>query len=129
MKGEPKVKPAVPPPAAKDALDEMVFKIKADFLKQLAHPVRLEIIEYLKNGEKTVGQIMRALGVEQSNVSKHLTVLRGLGIVAARQEKSNVFYRIEDHDIYKVLRPISEVLRRQLKRSEQLLARLGVDRP
>ena len=62
--------------------DDMVFKIKADFLKALAHPVRLQLIERLKSGEASVGRLVQELGVEQSSLSRHLGVLRELGVQA-----------------------------------------------
>ena len=43
-------------------MEELAYKIKADFLKTLAHPVRLQIVEFLKNGEKNVGAIVKTLG-------------------------------------------------------------------
>ena len=106
-------------------MEEMVFKIKADFLKGLGHPVRLQIIEYLKDKELSVGKLEMVLGVEQSNLSRHLAVLRELGILQARQEKTTVYYSIHDPDIFKVLRPMAEILRKKFKRSEKLLAHLG----
>ncbi|MFA5117327.1 MAG: metalloregulator ArsR/SmtB family transcription factor [Candidatus Omnitrophota bacterium] len=106
-------------------IDDMVFKIKADFLKTLAHPVRLQIIEYLKDGEESVGKLVQELGVEQSSLSRHLSILRELGVLKARQEKKNVYYSLQDNDIFNVLRPIAELLRKKLKRSEKLLESLG----
>jgi ArsR family transcriptional regulator len=106
-------------------MEDMAFKIKADFLKGLAHPVRLQIIEYLKGGEASVGKLVQALGVEQSSLSRHLAILRDLGVLEARQERTNVYYNLHDHDILKVLRPIAELLRKKLKRSEKLLESLG----
>src|SRR5574341_745726 len=108
-----------------DGMDDMVFKIKADFLKALAHSIRLQIIEYLKSGEASVSKIVQALGVEQSNLSRHLATLRELGVLSARQEKTTVYYSIQDQDIFKVLRPIAEILMKRLKRSGKLLERLG----
>lgn len=108
-------------------MEEMVFKIKADFLKGLAHPIRLQIIEHLKGSEVSVGALVQALGVEQSNLSRHLAILRNLGILQARQEKTTVYYSVHDHDVFKVLRPISIVLKKKLKKSERLLAHLGKD--
>ena len=106
-------------------LDNMAFKIKADFLKGLAHPVRLQIIEYLKEGEASVGKLVQELGVEQSNLSRHLAVLRDSGVLEARQEKTSVYYAIHDQDIFKILRPIAELLRKKLKKSERILESLG----
>ena len=106
-------------------MNEIVFKIKADFLKSLAHPSRLAIIEYLKNREAPVGEMVQELGIEQSGLSKHLAVLRQAGILASRQEKANVYYSVKDKDIFSVLRPIAEILRKKLKESEGLLNSLG----
>ncbi|MBI5244075.1 MAG: winged helix-turn-helix transcriptional regulator [Elusimicrobia bacterium] len=107
------------------ASEDLVFKIKADFLKCLAHPIRLAIIEHLKHGEKSVGQMVQALGVEQSGLSKHLALLRQAGILKSRQEKVTVYYSIRDKDIFHVLRPISEILRKKLEESQRVLSHLG----
>ena len=107
--------------------DDMVFKIKSDFLKALAHPARLQVIEYLKDGEASVGKLVQALGIEQSSLSRHLGTLRDLGVLEARQEKTNVYYNLQDHDIFKVLRPIAELLRKKLKKSERILKSLSED--
>lgn len=103
----------------------MVFKIKADFLRSLAHPARLAIIEYLKDNEASVGQMVKDLGLEQSGLSKHLAILRQAGILSSRQEKVNVYYAVKDKDIFMVLRPIAEILRKKLKESERMLSVLG----
>lgn len=103
----------------------LVFQIKADFLKSLAHPLRLQIIEHLKNREASVGEMVKAIGVEQSGLSKHLSILRNAGIVSSRQERAAVFYSVRDHDIFHVLRPIAEILRKRLKESQRMLAHLG----
>ena len=105
--------------------EALVFKIKADFLKALGHPVRLAVIERLKMREASVGQLVSALGVEQSSISKHLAILRLAGILTARQVGVTVFYSVKDRGIYKVLRPISEILRKKLTESRDILSRLG----
>ena len=103
----------------------MVFKIKADFLKSLAHPARLAILEYLKRGRASVGRMVLDLGVEQSALSKHLAVLRQAGILISCQEKLNVYYAVKDPDIFHVLRPIAEILRKRFRESERILGSLG----
>ena len=105
--------------------NEMVFKSKADFLRSLAHPARLAIIEHLKKGESTVGDMVSALGMEQSGLSKHLAILRQTGILVSRQEKINVYYSIRDRDIFNILRPIAEILRKRLRESTEILNSLG----
>lgn len=107
------------------ASDDLVFKIKADFLKCMAHPTRLAVIEHLKRGEASVGSMVVALNVEQSSLSKHLALLRQAGILRSRQEKVTVYYSIEDADIFRVLRPISEILRKKLIAGQKVLRHLG----
>ena len=109
-------------------MQELAYKIKADFLKALAHPVRLQIIELLKDGERNVGSIMKALSIQQSSLSRHLTVLREAGILKSRQQGTVIYYNIEDHNIFHVLRPIAEMLRKKLKKTESVLSSLGKEK-
>jgi DNA-binding transcriptional ArsR family regulator len=109
-------------------MQELAYKIKADFLKALSHPVRLQIVELLKSGEKNVGSIIKALSIQQSSLSRHLTVLREAGILKSRQQGTVIYYNIEDHDIFHVLRPIAEMLRKKLKKTEAVLSSLGKEK-
>jgi len=109
-------------------MQELAYKIKADFLKALSHPVRLQIIELLKDGERNVGSIMKTLSIQQSSLSRHLTVLREAGILKSRQQGTVVYYNIEDHNIFHVLRPIAEMLRKKLKKTESVLSSLGKEK-
>jgi ArsR family transcriptional regulator len=76
---------------------------KADFFKALSHPARIEILEYLRDGEHAAGEIIEALGMEQSNASQHLGVLRGKDIVVARRQGTTVYYSARDPMIFEVL--------------------------
>jgi ArsR family transcriptional regulator len=105
--------------------EELVFKIKADLLKSLAHPARLAILEYLKNRESSVGAMVNKLGMEQSGLSKHLSILRQAGIVTSRQEKVTVYYSVKDKDIFLVLRTISDILMKKFREGEQVLNHLA----
>ncbi|MDE2314234.1 MAG: winged helix-turn-helix transcriptional regulator [Elusimicrobia bacterium] len=104
---------------------DMVLKIKADFLGALANPVRLAIIEELRGGESSVGRMAERLQVEQSSLSKHLAILRRAGIVVSRKRKSAVLYSIRDREIFRVLRPIAQILRKRMEESRMIFARLG----
>ncbi len=101
--------------------EELVFKIKADLLKSLGHPSRLAILEYLKTREASVGEMVAKLGIEQSGLSKHLSILRQAGILSSRNEKTAVFYSVRDRDIFVVLRTISEILMKKFRESEKVL--------
>ncbi|MFH1493093.1 MAG: metalloregulator ArsR/SmtB family transcription factor [Candidatus Omnitrophota bacterium] len=105
-------------------MEELAYKIQADFIKGLAHPIRLQIIELLKKGEQNVGNIVKALGVQQASLSRHLTILKESGILAARQQGLLIYYRIGDCDIFKILKPIRTLLCKRLKKTEGALRSL-----
>ena len=106
-------------------MQDMVYKIKADFLRVLGHPIRLKLIEELKHGEKSVGYLVNKFKIGQSSMSRHLLALHNMGILSSRQQKTMVYYDIADHDIFHVLRPIAVMLRKKFKASEKLLNNLG----
>jgi len=66
----------------------------AEVCKTLANPKRLEIIYALKEGELSVGELVKRLGISKANVSQHLAVLRQRRVVTARREGVNIYYRI-----------------------------------
>lgn len=106
---------------------DIVYKVKADFLRSLSHPVRLKVIEALKNGEKSVGTLVNEINISQSSLSRHLLALRDAGLLTSRQQKTAVYYKLRDHDIFQVLRPIAIMLRRKFKESERIFNTLGKD--
>jgi DNA-binding transcriptional ArsR family regulator len=59
----------------------------------VAEPRRREILHYLANHERAVGDIVASLGIEQPSVSKHLKVLRSVGLVRVRRNGRHMFYR------------------------------------
>lgn len=75
----------------------------ADFYKALAHPTRVRILELLKPGERCVCEIFPALAMEQSNVSRHLAVLKKEGLLQSRKDGLNVIYRIRDPRIHEIV--------------------------
>ena len=106
-------------------MEELAYKIKADFLKALANPLRLQIIEFLKNGEQNAGTIAKKIGIPQSSLSRHLLALREAGILKSRQQGTVIYYGIEDKGILRVLRPVAELLKRKLTKTATVLSSLG----
>jgi DNA-binding transcriptional ArsR family regulator len=92
--------------------DDRVRQLKADLLKALGQPMRLQILELLADGERCVCEIFPAIGGEQSNVSKHLGFLRSQGIVIADRRGMRVFYRLADKKIAKLLDDAEDCVKR-----------------
>jgi len=70
-------------------------KIRADIMKALAHPVRVMAIHALQHGEKCVSDLNKLVKLNQSNMSRHLTVLKKAGILSDRRDGMKVFYRLQ----------------------------------
>lgn len=97
-----------------------LFKLQADICKTMADPNRLMILHELKQGEMSVGQLTVILGLPQSNVSRHLAVLRERGIVDTRRNRTTIYYRLSDAKIADACNLVREVLESQLLRNQQL---------
>jgi ArsR family transcriptional regulator len=82
---------------------EALRRFKADFFKALAHPMRIRILELLRDGSLTVGQLQEQLGAPASSVSQQLAVLRGRGILAAERRGTTVLYAVRDPALFQLL--------------------------
>lgn len=92
-------------------LSKEFYKIQAEFCKALAHPIRLEIIDLLKSGEKTVSGMMKSLNIKQAALSQHLAILRERGVVISRKKGMNTYYSLRRSEIVNVCSMIRGILR------------------
>jgi len=77
-----------------DAATRSRFEARARIMKALAHPTRLFLVEELSRGEQCVGDLTRLVGADVSTVSKHLAILRNVGLVDDVKQGAMVFYRL-----------------------------------
>jgi len=78
-------------------------------LKALAHPIRLEIIQALKEGPLCVADIEEIVGSTQSNVSQHLALLRERNIVQYKRDKNQIYYYVNNWRIFQLLSLVREI--------------------
>jgi ArsR family transcriptional regulator len=78
-------------------------QFKAEFFKALAHPMRIRILELLRGGPLSVGQLQEAIGSPASSISQQLAVLRGRNIVTTRRRGTTVIYTVRDTDLFELL--------------------------
>jgi DNA-binding transcriptional ArsR family regulator len=76
---------------------------KAELFKALGHPVRIRILELLRDGEHTVSELQAALEIDASSVSQQLAVLRSRQLVVGRKESTSVYYRAADPLVFELL--------------------------
>lgn len=86
------------------------YRVVARVMKTVAQPIRLAIVDTLKDGEHCVNDIVEAVGAERSNVSRHLAVLTRAGIVEYRKEGLMVYYTLRTPCILNIFGCVSGVL-------------------
>jgi DNA-binding transcriptional ArsR family regulator len=87
---------------SRQAIDPRLLEPIAERFKALAEPARLSILNALRSGEMTVGDLMEATGLGQGNASKHLQLLHAMRFVERRKDGVYVYYRLADEDVFRL---------------------------
>lgn len=104
-----------------------LHQMKAEFFKTLSHPIRIRVLELLSEREHSVGELLRELDIEASNLSQQLAVLRRAGLVTTRKEGSTVFYALVSDQIADLLVVARSILTSVLSEQAELLTTLRSD--
>jgi DNA-binding transcriptional ArsR family regulator len=99
----------------------MLFEKQAEIAKAIAHPVRIAVVDFLKDGPQCVCDIAKYAGSERSNVSRHLAVIVNAGVLEYRKEGLKVIYKLKTPCILECFSCITTCLKQQVKESEKLL--------
>jgi ArsR family transcriptional regulator len=105
-------------------MEERVLELKAEILKALAQPTRLKILELLRNGEKCICEIVPAINGEQSNISRHISLLQKSHLVTTRKEGVKVMVKVGDQKVFEILDSISLLLKKQFMETRKLIQEL-----
>jgi DNA-binding transcriptional ArsR family regulator len=105
-------------------MEERVIELKADILKALAQPTRLRILELLREGEKCICEIVPALNGEQSNISRHISLMQKSQIVTTRKDGVKVMVKVRDPRVFDILDKVSVILKNQMKEQEKLILQI-----
>ncbi len=106
-------------------MPQQLSVFKAEFFKALAHPLRIRVLDALRNGERSVNDLSGLLGVEPSNLSQQLAVLRSRSIVVGRKNGSNVFYSVPDPMIFSLLDVAKAIFNNHLVDVKEMLTELS----
>jgi ArsR family transcriptional regulator len=90
--------------------DKSLYEMQAEICKTLTNPKRIEILNTLKSDEKTVTELVEALGASKANVSQHLAVMRHKGILTTRRDGVNIYYRVANPKVIEACALMKEVL-------------------
>lgn len=102
-------------------LPEPLVELIAQRFRVLGEPMRILLLDRLREGEATVNELTAATGASQQNVSKHLGVLAAAGIVSRRKDGTHAVYAIADESVFQLCEIVCGGLQRQLAELSDLL--------
>jgi ArsR family transcriptional regulator len=105
-------------------MEEKTFELKADILKALAQPTRLKILECLRKGERCICEIIPAVNGEQSNISRHISLMQKSHLLITRKEGVKVMVKVSDPKIFDILDQVCAVLKGQMSKQSRLIKSL-----
>ena len=105
-------------------MEETVFELKAGLLKVFAQPTRLKILELLRNGEKCICEIVPAINGEQSNISRHISLMQKSHLVTTRKDGVKVMVKVSDPRVFEILDSIALLLKKQIIETGKLVQQL-----
>jgi len=107
---------SLPHPIPEDLADLVARRFRV-----LAEPMRIRLLDRLREGEATVGELSESLETSQQNVSKHLAVLAEAGMLGRRKEGNRVFCRIVDESVFALCEQVCGAAQQQLRALQELI--------
>ena len=104
-------------------LSDPLVELIAQRFRVLGEPVRIKLLDRLREDDASVGELQHAIGASQQNVSKHLSVLLQEGLVSRAKHGTSVRYAIADHGVFELCEHVCGGLRRRLSELDALVPR------
>jgi len=98
-----------------------IYEREAEFFQALGHPIRLKLLDFLKEGPRCACEIEPKFNLDQSTISRHLIILKRAGIVEARKEGVKVIYELKDERVLEIRSILSDMLAKRAREEMELL--------
>lgn len=105
-------------------MEKTIYEMHAEMCRVFTSPVRLEILDTLRSGKRSVGELVELTGLNQSNVSHHLKVMRENGIVNKEKKGNFVFYTLANPKISEAFGIMKEILMDKLAEAQKLYEKI-----
>jgi DNA-binding transcriptional ArsR family regulator len=105
-------------------MEERAIHLKSEVLKALAQPTRLKILECLRGGEKCICEIVPEINGEQSNISRHISVMQRGHLITTRKDGVKVMVKVRDPRIFEILDTVGLLLKSQMQEQSRLIRSL-----
>ena len=101
-------------------MNKTIYDLHAEMCKVFTSPVRLEILDTLRTEKKSVNELVHLTGLNQSNVSHHLKVMRENGIVKTEKKGNHIFYTLANPKISEAFAIMKEILKDRMAETQKL---------
>jgi DNA-binding transcriptional ArsR family regulator len=108
-------------------LPEPLIELVAQRFRVLGEPMRIKLLDRLREGDATVGELQLALGASQQNISKHLGILHSAGMVSRTKDGNHTRYTISDPGVFELCEQVCGGVRRRIQELDTILQ--GETRP
>lgn len=98
-----------------------LIELRAEILKALAQPTRLKIIDFLRDGERCVCEIFPAIAEEQSNTSRHLSMMLSAGVLSRRKDGLKIYYKIKQPEVLQIVDIVTQIVKQEISVRHDLL--------
>ena len=98
-----------------------LYKLHAEVCKVFSNPIRLEILNLLRDKKMSVTELINKTELSQANISQHLSIMKSKGIVASERNGKNIFYKLTNVKIIKAFDIIREVLGGRLEKNRKIM--------
>jgi DNA-binding transcriptional ArsR family regulator len=102
-------------------LPEPLIELVAQRFRVLGEPMRIKLLDRLRDGDATVSELQDALGASQQNISKHLGILLSAGMVARTKDGNHSRYSISDPSVFELCEQVCGGVRRRLQELDAIL--------
>jgi DNA-binding transcriptional ArsR family regulator len=102
-------------------LPEPLIELVAQRFRVLGEPMRIKLLDRLRESEATVGELQEALGASQQNISKHLGILHAAGMLARAKDGNHMRYSISDPGVFELCDQVCGSVRRQISELDEIL--------
>ena len=97
-----------------------LYELHAEICKVFSNPIRLEILNLLRDQKMSVTELINKTKLSQANISQHLSIMKSKGIVTSERKGKNIFYKLSNPRIIKAFDIIREVLAERLEKSNKI---------
>ena len=102
-------------------MEKEIYKLHAEMCKVFSNPIRLEILNLLRDKQMSVTELINKSKLSQANISQHLSIMKSKGIVNSERSGKNIYYNLSHPKIIKAFDIIREVLSERLDKSRKII--------